>query len=256
MAINRAVMLIRELTSLQHPLIKHFVKLQRESDYRYEKKSIVVEGIKPIREIAGRCRIKTLIATDRAIIPEDISIKTEVFLVTASWMEKASGMKSPEGLLAEVQMPEFHSLQGMRWILALDGINEPGNMGTLLRTALAFGWEGVFILKNSCDPYNEKVIKASRGALFRLPMRRGDWKELDEIIRRESIQPIAADLTGAKPEEIEECRGRVLVLGNEARGISEEAKQTCLKVTLPMRGDMESLNVAVAGGILMYLLKK
>lgn len=243
----------RTITSLQHPLVKHLVKLRQDSKYRYESQSLLLEGTKPIQEVANS--VKKLIYTE-AYAPFIALKAPEEWMVTEAIMEKISGLSSPEGMLAEVQMPPFSSLVQSKMILALDGINDPGNLGTLMRTALAFGWDGLFLLPTSCDPYNEKVLRSARGAHFKLSMRKGTAQELKELAQAENMAAFVADLKGFEPEKIPSANKKILVLGNEAHGASQEIKEFCSSVTLPMVGEMESLNVAVAGGILLYLLKK
>ncbi len=243
-------MKIQSISSLQNPLIKHLINLRNDREYRYSQKSIIIEGIKPVIEVAGF--IKKLICIE-STAHIDIEVP-EKWIVTDAIMKKISGMTSPEGVLAEVQMPTLSALKGVKSVVALDGINDPGNLGTLIRTALALGWEGIFILPNSCDPFNEKAIRAARGAHFRIPIALGKAEELKTLIEKNKLEPFVADLQGTYPEDLEKSSGRLLVLGNEAHGASEEVKRLCSKVTIPMPGEMESLNVAVAGGILMYLL--
>lgn len=238
------------ISSLQNPLVKHLVKLREDKKYRYEKKLIVVEGQTVTKEIIPF--IKSLFCLDPSQLQE---FHGERWIVTDAIMKKIAGVSTSEGIVAELHMPSFSDLKGFKHVIAFDGINDPGNLGTLLRTALAFGWEGVFILPNSCDPFNEKVIRAARGAHFRLPIAMGDFDILKKAINENKWCAYAADLEGKSPEEIEKREEKVLILGNEARGISPEVEAICSKVTIPMQGKMESLNVGVAGSILMYLLK-
>lgn len=239
------------INSLQNPLVKHLVKLRQESDYRNEQSLLVIEGLKPILEVLPW--IKKIFYSDIKFLPQIQA--PEIYKVSDAVMKKISGMTSPEGILAEVEMPKYHSLKGKNDILAFDGINDPGNLGTLMRTALALGWEGIFLLPNCCDPYNEKVIRAARGAQFRLSLYKGTIADLKRLILENNLSPYVADLEGMKPEEISKQKRTLLVLGNEAQGASQEIISLCSKVTIPMPGDMESLNVAVAGGILMYVLR-
>jgi RNA methyltransferase, TrmH family len=240
------------ITSLQHPFVKHLVKLRQDSDYRYEQQALVIEGIKPIKEVPSSL-IRKLVYVDER--PLGVSSAPEEWIVSENIMKKVSGMSSPEGLLAEIQMPSFSSLEGFHLIVALDGVNDPGNMGTLLRTALAFGWQGVFLLPNCCDPFNEKVIRAARGAHFKLPLAKGSVEQFQHLIQKNQLNAFVADLQGQAPERAIESKRRVLVLGNEAHGASAAVKSLCSPITIPMPGEMESLNVAIAGGILMYLLR-
>lgn len=239
------------LTSLQNPLIKHLVKLRLNRDYRYEQHSLIVEGAKPVAEVAPY--IKKLFYLESARPPIEAP---EAWPVSEAVMHKISGMTSPEGVIAETRMPEFGLPKNAKWVVALDGINDPGNMGTLLRTALAFGWQGVFILPSSCDPFNEKAIRAARGAHFRIPLAFGSLEDLKNLSERCKLKPFVAELEGISPENLPMKEGKLLVLGNEAHGASQELHEWCTKITLPMPGEMESLNVAIAGGILMYLLRR
>lgn len=241
----------RFITSLQHPLVKHLVKLRQDSGYRYEQNSLVLEGSKPIREVIGQA--KKLIYS-QSFIPFGGS-NAEEWIVTDAILQKISGLSNPEGVIAEVEMPMMSPLEDCHRLLVLDGISDPGNMGTLLRTALAFGWDGVFVLPHSCDLFNEKVLRAARGAHFKLPFKMGTAKELQALLEGQGFQPLLADLQGQHPENIPSAAKRALVMGNEAHGACEEVRQFSLPVAIPMPGQMESLNVAVAGGILLYLLK-
>lgn len=239
------------ISSLQHPLVKHLIKLRGNSDYRYEQQSLVFEGSKPILEVIEHA--KKLIYSE-SFIPY-VESNAEQLFVTDAVMKKISGLISPEGIIAEVKMPAFKPLESCYHLLVLDGISDPGNMGTLLRTALAFGWDGVFVLPESCDLFNEKVLRAARGAHFKIPLVQGSVAELKKIFLQLELQPLLADLQGIDPSDIPKQTKKALIMGNEAHGASKEVKEFCLSVTLPMSNQMESLNVAVAGGILLYLLK-
>jgi TrmH family RNA methyltransferase len=118
------------------------------------------------------------------------------------------------------------------------------------------GWEGAFLVGEGCDPFNEKALRAARGATFRLPLRTGSWDELQALATENHWVPLVADLDGKAPSSFHEIKQGILVLSNESHGPSDAALRFCQKVSIPMSGKMESLNVAVAGGILMYALKK
>jgi TrmH family RNA methyltransferase len=243
----------RLLTSLQHPLVKHFVKLRIDSAYRHDAQVIVLEGLKPIQEVSTHI-IKLFYTLPYASFAA--SIPCEKWQITEAILHKISGMSSPEGILAEIRMPPFVLLGKVKQVLALDGISDPGNIGTLLRTALALGWEAVYFLPGCCDPFNEKAVRAARGAHFKLALARGTAEQLHQWVLSHGAQPLVADLKGNAPEEVVSAARRLLVLGNEAHGASALIRQFCQPVTILMPGEMESLNVAVAGGILLYLLSK
>lgn len=248
-------MKVKEITSLQNPIVKHFVKLRQNSDYRHEHHSAVIEGPKLIREICSENPARTIIAYDPSFVPKGVNTK-ELLVVSEEIMHKISGVQSSEGIIAEVDLPKPAVLEKKNYILAIDGVNDPGNLGTILRTALALGWEGAFILPDSCDPFNEKALRASRGAVFRLPTMYGNWDQLKTLIKDHQFTPLVADLAGIELSQFKTPKKVILVLSNEAHGVSAEAREVCQAITIPMPGEMESLNVSVAGGILMYNLRR
>lgn len=244
----------KEIQSLHHPLIKHLVKVRQNSDYRYDHQTCVVEGVKLVHELCRTTIPKVILAVREELIPPNVS-SGDVFIVSEEVMDKASGLQNPEGILAEIDLPSFKSLNGKRFLIALDGINDPGNLGAVLRTALALGWEGAFLFNHCCDPFNEKAVRAAKGATFRLPLYEGTEMELVELIQKNCADGIVADLEGTYFHDIPGSKKIVLILGNEAHGPSTSISKVCKKVSIPMPGEMESLNVAVAGGILMYGLR-
>lgn len=247
--------MFKTISSAQHPLVKHMAKLRQNRDYRYDHHRIIVEGITLISDLAPVLTFRTIIARDEHLIPAKAKAD-EIIIGNDTILKKISGLESSEGIIAEVDMPQQASLTGKRRIIALDGVNDPGNFGTLLRSALALGWDGAFILEDSCDPFNEKAIRAARGATFRLPLAWGSWTDLDNLIKKNKLVPLVADIKGEKIDKIESSENTLLVLGNEARGPSQAAKEAGRAVTIEMQGNMESLNVAVAGSILMYMLRQ
>jgi len=249
---------MKTITSLQHPLVKHFVRLRDKRAYRESQQAVVVEGIKIIEELCLTQSAQIIIMTEAYKQREDF-LSDERILVSEAVMKKISGVETPEGIVAQVAMPAVDpclgQLSGKKFIVVLDGVSDPGNMGSLLRTALALGWEGVFITSGSCDPFNDKALRAAKGATFRLPIAIGSWDRLNAILVNEEFCAIVADIEGDFPEMLTAEKKIALILGNEATGASENAKQRFPKITIPMTDAMESLNVAVAGAILMFLIK-
>lgn len=243
------------ITSLQHPLVKHLVKLRDNRHYRDTEKSVMIEGRAIVAEVCSKQPAKVLLTTTLESIPKNV-LADEIVLINDAILQKISGVQSPDNLIAEVTMPTHHSMKGLQWVIAFDGISDPGNLGTLLRTALALGWQGAFLLDNSCDPFNDKALRAAKGATFRLPMTMGNWKQLKEVITLNHLKAFVADTTGVSLSTVAKQDSILLVLGSEAHGPSQESLALCEKICIPMPGEMESLNVAVAGGILMYLLKR
>jgi len=119
---------MKQITSLQHPLVKHFVRLRKSRRYRKESGSCVVEGVKVVREVCGAVEPKVVMVTDESLFSGAI-------LVSDAVMKKVSGSKSPEGVVAEVPVPKVDSLIDKEKVVVLDGVADPGNVGTLIRTA-------------------------------------------------------------------------------------------------------------------------
>ncbi len=145
-------------------------------------------------------------------------------------------------------------LTNVRYLLACDRVQESGNIGTLMRTALALGWEGIFLTQGCADPFNDKALRASKGAPWSLPFRQGSCEELLALIGTLGAQPLVADLHGAP---LSACKAKpplALILGSEGQGVDPKLKRGAASIAIPMRGRMESLNVAAAGAILMYSL--
>lgn len=246
---------IKEITSLTHPLVQHLIKLKNSKTYRIQEHSLLLEGRNCISDVTQKKKAKRIITESLADIPEGCKAD-EILLVSQAIIKKISAVQHPDSILAELSCPEMQKLSEQKYIIALDGLQDPGNLGTLLRTAVALGWEGVFFIEPCCDPFNDKALRAAKGATFEIPMQQGSWQDLAAFIKEKGHTVCAADLEGDAPTAFHNKEKLVLILGNESRGIAPPDGLPCCKVTIPMQGPMESLNVAVAGSILMYALKR
>jgi TrmH family RNA methyltransferase len=246
-------MVAQAITSLQHPAVKEAVLLRKERSFRRAKGRVVIAGRKLVREVAALFPLLTLFAQRGA---EEKLSAAQTYLVTEQILKKITGLPHPEPLAAIAPLPETGDLRGKRFLLALDGISDPGNLGTLMRTAHALGWEGAFLLPKTADPFNDKALRSAKGATFRLPIAEGSWEQLDQTIADNQLTPWLADVEGPPLSVLEALPPLLLVLGNEAGGASSEARRRCRAVSIPMAPGAESLNVASAGSILMYALKR
>lgn len=195
-ALTLGGMLTRELSSLQHPVIKHLVKLRENRDYRYQEGHVLLSGLKLLAELEALTPFRTLLI-EKDFQPSFPINAQQVFVVTTSILKKVTGLLSPEPIAAEVAMPVDPDLSKINSLLILDGISDPGNLGTLLRTALGLGWEGAFVTSGSTDPYNEKALRAAKGATFKLPWKSGTWEELKSLLEKGKFSLLAADPKGA-----------------------------------------------------------
>ena len=230
---------------------------------RREAGLFLVEGSKMSAEAAslGLCRV-LIVQRERVGLYRDM-IETvqragaECILVSASVMEGLSTAKTPQGVLCAAAVPpQPERLEGTL-LLALDGVQDPGNLGTMLRTADAAGFSGALLGEGCADPYGAKALRATMGSIFRLPILQTALVPALASLHGRGYALISTELGGedfyaACPE------GRsVLVIGSEGRGVSAEVRREAThRLALPMRGGAESLNAAVAAGIMMYELSR
>lgn len=245
-------MVAKEITSLQHPFVKECVKLREDRKFRHEQKKVLIYGDKIVLELAEKIPLATLIATQDASFPH-VQRAKQMIMVTRDILKKIAGVAQPESLAAIVDMPAPARLEGKKKILILDGISDPGNLGTLLRTALSFGWDALLITPYCTDPFNEKALRAAKGATFLLPLIYASKEEWAAQVKTHKIPTFVADRKGKNIRECTFSESYALVLGNESHG-STSFLASYPSISVPMTGPMESLNVAVAGGILMFAM--
>jgi TrmH family RNA methyltransferase len=244
-------MIPRLISSLQHPLVKKLVKLRESRDFRKEQGSLLIVGHTLIKEVAAKCKLKTLITTEPLNLTAEASE-----LATEDVLQKIIGHKTDDLAAAEVYIPPQADLKNCSLVVLLDQLGDPGNVGTIFRTALALGWDGVFVIQGSADPYNDKALRSSRGAPLLLPWREGTWSEAESYIKETKRKVVIADTTGTALSKMKFSKPLLLILGHETRGPSMSAKRLGAPVTIPMKGEMESLNVSSAASILLYNIKE
>jgi RNA methyltransferase, TrmH family len=247
-------MITKKIESLQHPIVKHLVKLRENHSWREETKRVLIIGKKMVTEVAKTTPLLNLFISSPSLFFEDLRPST-LYETSLSLMKKITGQKEPEGIAAEVLLPLSQDLSNKKFLLVLDRISDPGNMGTLLRTALALEWDGAILLEGCVDPFHEKAIRASMGASFFLPLAYFQEKDLENFLLSKKFHCYLADIEGEDLHNLSFQFPLALFLCSESLGPSLFAERVCQKVTIPMKKKVDSLNVAVAGGILMYQMK-
>ena len=175
--------------------------------------------------------------------------------------DSAAGTESPQGILAIGVVPDhtladLPAVDSMR-LLILDAVQDPGNVGTILRTAAALGVTATFALPGTVDLWNAKVVRSAMGAHFHHPCLNGTWDELDSFRRERAVDVWAADAAGDSIETVTPPARLAIVVGNEGNGLSSLTRTRADRlVALPIASTVESLNVAVAAGILLYELRR
>jgi TrmH family RNA methyltransferase len=237
-------------------LSKNEIKLVKSlqiKKYREAHSLFVVEGIKLVEELINQAQfdIKKIFftATNTLQLPTNIDLQE----VTENELARMSGLKQPNKLLALVhtRTPETMTLKD-QLILMLDEVKDPGNLGTILRTADWFGISTIIASENSVDQYNPKVVQSSMGAIFRTHFYRSDLANTLQSLKQKDYKILGADLAGEKLTNFAASSKLVLVMGSESHGLSQEIEKLIdTKITIPRIGTTESLNVAMATGIIL-----
>lgn len=248
--------MIAPITSRQNPAVKRAASLKQKK-YRDEYGEYIVEGEKMVAEAFDcGCDVVCVFAVvgytfDKIVVPE-----SKIVWVTQSVFAAVSDEKTPQGILAIVKIPDAAPCDGVKKAVILDGLQDPGNVGAILRIAAACGIDCVFAV-DSADPYSPKAVRASMSGIFRTKVVKLSPENAYLAAKNGGLPIIIADMGG---ENVLHGNGEerfCLVLGNEGNGISDFFKSRADKiVSVPMQNGIESLNVAVAAGVLLYSLLK
>ena len=255
-----------EIQSVQNPTVRRLKGL-KDKKAREEANEMLVEGEKLMLEAAemGLEPSDVLIedgAADRfaALAERMAGFGARVYAVPRRVLETVCDTKTPQGACAAFSLPRPFDVQhAPERLVALDGVQDPGNVGTIWRTADAAGLNGILMSRLCADPFSPKVQRAAMGSGFRVPVSVcDDLPGMLRALREQGWTVIASSLHG-EPfyEAMPQAEKFVLVIGNEARGVSDEVMALAdVRLKLPMRGGAESLNAAVAAGIMMYELMR
>jgi RNA methyltransferase, TrmH family len=238
---------LKEIQSTTNPQISHFSLLMKKNTYRKETGRFLVEGKNLIYDLTKRHPPIQLLLTKKNL-HHFSHFKGEILLISDAIAQKISDVESPEGCFAEYQTPNLVPKKLQR-ALVLDGLQDPGNVGTLLRTALGFAMDAIFFIEPMCDPWNPKTLRAAKGAQLDLPLIKTTYDELPN-----TLPILVADTSGENLQTFSAPKEWLLVLGSEALGPSIPPSKSATKITIQTSPKIESLNVAVAGGIAMYAL--
>ncbi len=243
---------MKTLSSRTNELVKHVSALQQKRQ-RLSHQEFVGEGSRVCSTlIKSGMDLKNIFVTEKFVsLAREIAPEGKIALVPEHVMEKMSGVTTPSGMLGQFALPQKPAPEKLEAGLVLAQIGDPGNMGTLIRTAASLNKKSIVIVEGA-DPFSPKTVQASAGTIGMLNVFQWSWPEL--IAHKKDISLVAMTISGGKkPSEI--SPNSLLVVGSEAHGIPQEWITECDdKLTLPMPGDAESLNAAVAGSIALYLL--
>ncbi|MCJ7724057.1 MAG: RNA methyltransferase [Anaerolineales bacterium] len=247
------------ITSAQNPKLKLIRTLQGRPKGRHEHGVFVVDGVRLIEEAlqAGwpfRFVLTSESLNERGqVLTAQLNAKgVDVEPVLEQLMKSISEMKTPQGVLAVLEQQILPLPARLDFALILDSIHDPGNMGTLIRTAAAAGVQAVFLSPETTDAFAPKVVRSGMGAHFRLPVLSLSWDEIKKSTN--DLHIFLADMNGEIPCWQADLRKPLaLIIGGEAQGVTAQANRLADQtIKIPMPGEVESLNAGVAGSILMF----
>ena len=248
-------MMEQRITSRKNPLLQQVKKLLSSRKAREAAGLFIADGTKLLVEaVKFYPGLDTVILSDgvEASVPDHV----KVIRVPGDVMESISPMQSPQGALFLCNLPEKQAFIPKKGCVLLDGIQDPGNLGTMLRTADALEIP-VVLLEGCADPYSHKVVRASMGAVFRTPVVQSTWAEVQAACREASI-PVAVTALSDRARDIRgaDLSRMAVVIGSEGQGVRQEILDAAdAELIIPMNPKCESLNAAVAATIVMWQMK-
>lgn len=252
------------ITSLHNDRVKLAHALQTAAKARRKERKIALEGVRLLRDALAQGYTPDFILYDPTLIDEKeivgaqpaALLRAQYLPVSSEVMRHISATEQPPGVVGVFPMPDATLPDAPQRVLILDDLRDPGNLGTILRTAAAAGVEAVLLSPKTVDPYNPKALRGGMGAHFRIPLAEGSWGEIGAYCA--GLHIYLADMTGDVAYDAADwSRPWALIIGSEAHGDSAEASQLAhQRVYIPMAGDTESLNAAVAAGVILFAAKR
>ncbi len=272
------------ISSKKNPKVERWKKLQSKRSFRRDEKRVLIEGRNAIYDILCKyperaCHLLVREDREKDIFSLFPVISCPYTCLSFPVFEEISEVENSDGFILECFL-EYHDQESLRHFLSkntrpkklviLDRLQDPGNVGTLIRTALAFHIDAIITIEPTCDLWNPKVLRSGKGAHFQLPFFESSWQEIEMLFQEIAPQKRPALIAAFPPGDnvldigyfMEQYSNRIcssgwaLILGNEAHGVTIPDTLSTHKITIPINEKIESLNVAQAGAILVYLLSQ
>lgn len=249
------------ITSSSNALIKRINLLNTRARARREQSCFVAEGIKLFRETPPEKREAVLVSESFSAAEKDLLEGVAYEVAEDGLFQRICDTRTPQGILTIAKMPEYapEELLGPAGkeplLLVLEDVQDPGNVGTMIRTAEGAGVTGILLSGKTADPFQPKVIRSTMGSIYRVPLRReADLTQAVSRLKERGIRIVASHLEGnARFGREDYRRGTAFLIGNEGNGLSDALSSLAdVRVKIPMEGQVESLNAAVAAALLMY----
>lgn len=252
--------MMKRIESTQNALVKHWKKLVTTRKEREKSSEFIVEGFHLVEEaLKNKEQIVQIIVKDNVDLPllwpiDDV----EIVQVNEAVAKELAETEQSQGVFAHCKQPKIEGMNVWRKVLLVDAVQDPGNIGTMIRTADAAGLDAVILGKGSADAFNPKTLRSAQGSHFHIPVVRGDLAEWIENLQDEGVAVYGTALENAVSyKDIQATDAFALIVGNEGSGISPQLlAKTDQNIIIPILGQAESLNVAVATGILLYAFVK
>ena len=267
--INKAGVSMEFIQSKDNKTIKHIISLGQRKN-RQKSGEYIVEGIRSIRDIAAMGTVKTIVIRESKsqdknvldLLALDAVQSVPTYIVQDPVFDKVDNTVNGQGVVAIVAKPK-HDIDSVSiedgLYITLDGVQDPGNLGTIIRTAVAAGVKGIFLMKGTVDPFNDKTVRSTMSALHKIPLYEDvTLSMLHDIVAESNMTTYVTALEDSEPYySVDYAKRTMLVLGNEGNGVTPEVMNLCTnRIMIPMYGDMESLNVSVAAALCMYKVQE
>ena len=240
---------MKNISSVNNQYIKELSLLKNKKN-RIQEKKYIVEGYHLVEEAYKAGVLKEILTTD-----ENIAFDVPTIFVTDTIISKLSSTKEPQGIIgiAEMKTPLWRSYSKY---LILDDVSDPGNLGTIIRSSAALGIEAIIVSLDTVDEYNDKVLRATQGAIFKIPIFRMNLSDAILKLKQDNVKIIATSLQNSLDlKTIKKPKKFGIILGNEAKGVHPEYLDLADEIVrIEMQNDVESLNVAMSAGIIIYYL--
>ncbi|MBR3247207.1 MAG: RNA methyltransferase [Clostridiales bacterium] len=251
------------ITSRDNPNVKRIAKLTKRDQAKKEN-LIYLEGTRLCEEAlaSGQAAVEVIVTEDKTGWAEEHTPGVEPLVLSSDVFRKISQTVNPQGVALVIREPELtaeipHGKDGKDIYVVLENTQDPGNLGTIIRTADAFGLTAVIVSPTTCDPFNDKVIRATMGSVWHIPVIRKTMDECFRFFDNAGIDTLAMHLNGSELDSGILRLPCAFFIGNEGDGLTDETAARCSKlIRIPMRGKAESLNAAVAASVIGYELSK
>lgn len=249
------------ITSSSNDKVKYVRKLQNQKSVRHRDKRFVIEGVRLVEDVVRARVVPSLViytealgqeSRGKALLATLEALDAPCYAVSESVMEDCSDTVTPQGILVVLPFPELPPPDPLTFALIADRLRDPGNLGTLLRTALAAGVEQVLLAPGTVDFSNPKVVRSAMGAHLRLPIADADWDTIAEAVAGCDVW-LAAAAGRRRYTDVDWTRRAALIVGSEAHGAGDRARTLADgRVSIPIKPAVESLNAAVAAAVILF----